>query len=289
MELRRPRPPESNTETAANQQSEALQSRPVGVSSLNALFSALLLLAVAGGGYWGWKSGFLEACIGAVSEAEQMDDVQREMARIDENMATCRALEANFEGASVDLWENAVPEDRAVKGQSAVMFTGLIPDGEEGHVLLQVTIESGQPLQVKKFSPACGMVEISETEFNELIALTPYLVVREHRAYLSTSGKKARDMEFPVPGKDGVLNPACEIFGSILTKIDLLKMKRPTHRYEVSLELKGLKKSIPVAVVRFGETVSRNDFLVAIQKELTDRESCEMLLSAGTAKVEIAK
>lgn len=326
MELRKPRPTGSNSETANNLQHQAAMRitarfeaetravrRAAFMRSLKTFVSVVLLLVVAGGGYWAWKSGLLDAYIGTASETERKGtanvierltggrqekadtdsdvkvDAQREVARIDENMAASRTLAASFEGASVDLWENAVPEDRPAKGKPALVFAGLVPDGKAGQVLLQVTIESGRPLQVKKLSPVHGLVEISKAEFDKLIASTPYLVAREQRAYLSTPAKKKRSLEFSIPGKNGSLDPSYEIFGSILPKIDALKMKRPAHRYEVSLELKNLKKSIPVAVVGLGETVSRNDFLVALQKELNDRETCEMLLSAGTAKVKIVK
>ena len=326
MELRKPRPTGSNSETANNLQHQAAMRitarfeaearavrRAAFMRSLKTFVSVVLLLVVAGGGYWAWKSGLLDAYIGTASETERKGtanvierltggrqekadtdsdvkvDAQREVVRIEENMAASRTLEASFEGASVDLWENAVPEDRPAKGKPPLVFAGLVPDGKAGQVLLQVTIESGRPLRVKKLSPVHGLVEISKAEFDNLVASSPYLVAREQRAYLSTPAKKKRSMEFSIPGKSGSLDPSYEIFGSILPKIDALKMKRPTHRYEVSLELKGLKKSIPVAVVGFGETVSHNDFLAALKKDQDDRETCEMLLSAGTAKVRIVK
>lgn len=327
MELRKPRPTGSNSETANNLQHQAAMRitarfeaearavrRAAFMRSLKTFFSVVFVLVVAGGGYWAWKSGLLDAYVDRVSETERKGDAndvvecqpvglqekmsadpgvkvdaQHEVARIDENMAASRTLEASFEGASVDLWENAVPEDRPAKGKPPLVFAGLVPDGKAGQVLLQVTIESGSPLQVKKLSPVHGLVEISKAEFDNLVASSPYLVAREQRAYLSTPAKKKRSMEFSIPGKNGSLDPSYEIFGSILPQLDALKMKRPTHRYEVSLELKGLKKSIPVAVVGFGETVSHNDFLAALKKDLNDRETCEMLLSAGTAKVRIVK
>lgn len=290
------------------------------IQRLKSFISFLLLVALAGFGFLAWKSGKLDPCLKTfgigrdaavaepdepVGEPEAQPAAPRpslvETARgvvpgaktekvdtseIETNIALCNAAEAKFAGASLDYWKNAVEADRPAKGKPPLVFVGAVPDGKGGRMLFELTLEKGRPMGVKRLSAAHGATPMAKAEFERQIAGKPYLVVRDGRAYYCSAvdGGKVRE-SYPVPPRGKTFNPSRDEYGPLLDQLVELKVKAPSTRYEIVLELDKFKKRLPVAEIGFGEDVARASFEKAVRTLADDAEVCETLLAGGKVLV----
>ena len=324
MELRRARPSGTTSKAGNDLQHEAalrVQARIDAefrrkrnaemVQRLKFFLALAFVTAVAGAGWWAWKNGkfdkYLEQAGISQSERIETDEVPSEstfppaeaapskrkepeevvVAKIEANVDAYNAAEAQFSGAAVDYWKNAIAEDRPSKGKTPLVFTGLVPDGADGHLLFELTLTSGKPLEVKRLTAGRGAVSLSKADFEKIVSKTPYLVVRGGRAYFCSNLK--RKDSFPVPKVGESFNPSQEEYGALVSRISALKLKRPVGRYEVTLNIERFKKVLPVGTVGFGEGIGRAAFEQAVRTLVDDAEVCETLLAAGKVSVKLVQ
>lgn len=284
-------------EIKAKRHAEAVQRVKTGLA-------VLFVTCVAGVGLWAWKSGKFDDVLpgGEVSEpaptaeatpfdrkavrgepvrAVPAPKTETVLPTVEENARAYADAEEQFAGATVDDWKNAVKEDRPAKGKSPLLFTGLVPDGKGGHVLLSLQIGGGKGLVAAQISPNRGLVELTRAEFDRLVEKKPYLVVREGRAYVSMPGADDGETSAAVPPKGGAFNPAKVDLGVLYDRLAVVKTKRPAFRYEVLLTLERFKKTVPVATVGFDEEVPRAAFARVARTLVDDADTCEIILDVG--------
>lgn len=320
MELRRARPTGTTSEAGNVLQHEVAmrvqaridaefrrKRRVEMIQKLKLLLALAFVAAVAGAGWWAWKNGKLDKYLeqAGISQAERIEAAEKPsestftpsastsstrkepeevvVAKIEANVDAYNAAEAQFSGATVDYWKNAVAEDRPSKGKPPLVFTGLVPEGADGHLLFELTLASGKPLEVKRISAGRGAVSLSKADFEKIVSKTPYLVVRGGRAYFC-SNVKGKD-SFPVPKVGESFNPSKEEYGALFSRMSTLKLKRPTGRYEVTLSIERFRKVLPIGIVGFGEGIGRTAFEQAVRTLVDDVEVCETLLAAGKVNV----
>lgn len=296
----------------------ARQRRLERVKSVKSAFSILLMLGALGGVVWAWRSGLLDSAhersVTQTPEASPVVDPVPEVKKTSapavrkptvqtvvpakKNTPSMKvepvadpkfraATLAKFANATVDYWKNAVAEDKPGKTR-AVSFTGLVPKAAGGFDLLEIEMGGGR-FAVKRID-AMGTTEaLDRAAFDKLIAKTPYLVMREGRAYFCSAGQVGQKTGFAVPPVGKVFNPSREEFGALADCLAELKVKPPAFRYRVSLVIKSLGKTVPVVTVGFGESVARTAFEQAVGALVADKEMIQTLLAAATVEVVSAK
>lgn len=290
-------------------------------------FSIVLMLGVLVLGFWAWKSGLLDSALEKKSEeqkqqlgdlyeaapakgsasagdsaaegvkgtgAQILDRVKKVVQDVASaggsgaaKPASAAAVAARFEGATVDYWKNAVAEDKPGKDRS-LLFTGLVPKEGGSFDLLEIEMGGGR-FAVKRVGAAGQAEEIDRAGFNKLIAKTPYLVVREGRAYYCSAGQGSKPDFYKVPAKGGALNPSRDEFGALAGCLAAVKTKTPAFKYKVTLVLEKLKKELEVATVGYGEEIPRAAFEKAARTLLDDAEMCETFLAAGKVRIQSVK
>lgn len=286
-------------------------------------FSIVLMLGVLALGFWAWKSGLLDSALekkseeqkqqlgdlyeaapakGAAPTAEEAkgtgaqildrvkkvaQDVASAVGKGAAEPVSAAAVAARFEGAAIDYWKNAVAEDKPGKDRS-LLFTGLVPKEGGSFDLLEIEMGGGR-FAVKRVGAAGQAEEIDKAGFNKLIAKTPYLVVREGRAYYCSAGRVSKPDFYKVPAKGGALNPSRDEFGALADCLAAVKTKTPTFRYKATLVLENLKKELEVATVGYGEEIPRAAFEKAAHTLLDDAEMCETFLAAGKVRIQSVK
>jgi len=296
---------------------EAAKRHVAGVQRLKTVLAFLFVAVVAGVGYWAWTCGRFDEWFGKTPSVASLSPTERAtgtaavtpagtppaaggakirtvaapkaqetIATVEENARAFAETEAEFAGATVDYWKNAVPEDRAKKGKAALLFTALVPDGKGGHRLLTIQMGGKKGFVAGELSASRGLIELSRTDFDGLIAGTPYLVLREKRAYFCSPGRGSLlKGVLPLPAKGAGFNPAKAEFGALYDRLAAVKTKKPTFRYEVRLDFPHLKKSFPVATVAFGEEVPHAAFERVAREQVDDADTVRILLSTGKVSV----
>ena len=300
---------------------EALKRRMAKGKALRSGFSMVAMVLVLGGGVWAWRSGLLDSSLDKQPEAPQAPVAEvvpqsaaakkaavqpaAEPAPVAGKAAVKKvpapavvpaqpvpvadsklhaATLAKFAGATVAYWKNAVAEDRPGKDRK-LAFTGFVPkDG--GYDLLE--IEMGDGFAVERVTKAGVREPLDRKAFDALTAQTPYLVVREGRAYYCSAGQKKAPESFPLP-EAGAFNPSREEFGLLMRHLDMLQTKKPGMRYDVSLVIENLRKEVPVATVGHGESVARLSFEQAVRKLVPDADLVKTFLAAAKVRVKPAK
>lgn len=291
---------------------ERLRRHAANVQRLKTFLAFVFFLAVAGGGYWAWSTGRLDTWLGREppassqlsapdqpsaenqkplrdgrpSKSSRSPEVAAPVRTLEENARAFAETEALFSGATVDYWKNALPADRAGKGKPALLFTALIPDVEVGYRLLSIQMGGKGGLVAGEISPSRGLIELSRKDFDKLVAKTPYLVLREKRAYFCSPGNGSLvEKPLPLPDKGAAFDPAKAEFGALYDCLAKVKVQSPKFRYEVLLNLENLKKRVPVATVAFGETVPHGSFEKAARGLVDDADTVKILLSTGSVVV----
>ena len=267
---------------------------------LRTFFFLFLLLGVGGGGFYAWRTGMLDSVLaafglgkGAATEeaggdAEtktsespaEMQKSKRSVRKIEERIDAFNEMEARFTGATLAYWKDALPEDKPVAKGPPLTYAALVPDMRGGCMFLEVRLSGDNSMKIRKVTRTRAK-EVSRAEFNKMIEATPYLVMREGRAYYCSAGKPAPQTGLPVPAKGKAFNPSRQEFGALYDQVAKAKLPRPTFRYDVFLNLTQFKRKLPVATIGFGEEVSRDRFEAAARAAVDDDEAVAAMLSFG--------
>ena len=275
--------------------------------------SVLLLLLLAGAGFYAWKSGMLDGWLGpGKTEPVDMEGAERPASAFsgtnakevptpavvvpkedkgvrDRNIDVYSEVVRQFRCAKVDYWKNVSDVDRPGKSASPLKFWCLTANKDTGSVILELSMSKGEKMKVRRLSASNGLVDSSETEFARLTAKEPYLVMREGRAYFAFKGKGRLPAEVPAPQKDKALNPGQVEFGDLYARFTDMKMNPPEFFYDVLFEVKGGSPVLKIATVRFGEDVPYRLFFskVAEHYGLSESEAMaiDAILKLGKARV----
>ena len=285
---------------------EALRRKLAKEKAIRSGLSVAAMLLALGGGFWAWRSGLLDSSLDkqpqpapqtaaapaapvttpAAPAVKPLPAAKTAPAAPVENLHA-QAL-ARFAGASFDYWKNAVAADKPGKDQART-FTGLVPAAAGGFTLLEIEMGGGRPLTVRRIGSDNAVAELPRSEFAKLIAKTPYLVVREGRAYFCSAGESSGAGFHKVPAKGAAFDPARAELGALADCLKTAKVQAPKAKYKVTLVIEKLKKELPVATVGYGETVPRTAFEKAARTLLDDAGMCETFLAAGKVRVAAAK
>ena len=133
------------------------------------------------------------------------------------------------------------------------------------------------------------MVDSSKEEFARLTEKTPYLVMRENRAYFAMKGRGRLPVSIPAPKMNDAIDPAQLELGGLYEVFRKLKMPYPPFTYEVQFKIKGDGPLLKIATVRFGEKLTRDDFTRKIESHFgfdsTDALAVDAILMTGQVKV----
>jgi hypothetical protein len=232
--------------------------RAARISSLKNWFAIFLLCVMGCGGFYVWKRGGLEQCLmDAKSVIATVSDKFGDQKSKDTSQCD-RYADAvkSFGSAKIDYWKNAPASDKPEKSAVPLDFLCLIPDDKGNPLILELHTAPGAKMTVKRISASLGTVDFPVEKFNSLIKKSPYLVVRDGRAYFADSRKPGLQKELPFPEK-GALNPAAIAFGALYDVMHKLKVGKPDFRYAIKFSGKGTDEVLDVATVGFGESVDR--------------------------------
>ena len=260
------------------------------------------VVVVLGGGYYAWRNGLLDDHLAQfgirrTTEAPIMPDatgsssaqpateakpeVEVAVQKVAENIDAFNDMLAGFAKATVSYWKDAASADKPEKNGPALEYTALVP-GEKGEcILLSLSLASDNSMKVKRITQTRGTVDMSRAEFNEMVENTPYLVMREGRAYYCSAGKPARQTGFAVPKKGAAFNPSRQEFGALYDLVSKAKLAKPAFRYDVFLDHAQFKKKLPVATVGVGEEVAHERFEAAVRAAVDDDAVVAVVLDAA--------
>ncbi len=270
------------------------------------------LLVIIAGFFYAWQGGLLDDLIGGessecpsavgegVKRVEMHEDLRggnmanakevAEEGRVDTNARkpdTYAEVKRLFRTAKVDYWKNAQDEDKPIKGEAPLAFWCIVVGENEEPVLLELSIQFGAKMKVRRLSASAGMVNATEEEFAKWTARNPYLVMREGRAYFAAK-KDRMPMVWPTPAQGESLNPSELEFGALYAIFQKMHMQAPPFVYDVFFEVKG-DSTLRIATVRFGEKVSREAFVKKIESQYgldsTDAMAVDAVLKVGRVKI----
>ncbi|MBO7687854.1 MAG: hypothetical protein J6V72_15800 [Kiritimatiellae bacterium] len=269
------------------------------------LLFLVLLGAAMGGGYYAWRKGFLgeplarfgifheqkvdTSALSAIDEpaAGHASPPVREVAsaaveKIAKNIDAYNEAVGKFAGVSIAYWKDALPGDRPKKGDPDMDYTALVPDAQGGFNVLKIRLSGDNSMKIRRITQI-HEVDVPRAEFNKMIEVTPFLVMRAGRAYYCSAGKPVRRTGFSVPKKGEDFNPSRLEFGPLYDLVPKSKIAKPPFKYDVFLDHKQFKKKLPVATVGFGEAVPHERFEGAARAAVDDDTVVAVLL--GNCKV----
>ena len=235
--------------------------RAARISSLKNWFAIFLLCVMGCGGFYVWKKGGLEQCL---------MDAKSVIATVSDKFGARQSKDApqcdwygdavkSFGSAKIDYWKNAPASDKPEKTAVPLDFLCLIPDDKGNPLILELHTAPGAKMTVKRISASLGTVDFPIEEFNRLVKKSPYLIMREGRAYFAESRGNAFQKKYSFPAS-GEVNPSRDMFGSLYNAMFELKVAKPAFKYGVKVLCKGEAEPVYVAVVGFGENVLRKKF-----------------------------
>ena len=263
----------------------------------------LLFLAVAlGGGYYAWRKGLLDEPLAHFGIFRQQDmalassvgdepgaedsapsvkgDAHVTVQEIAKTIDAYNEAVGKFAGVSIAYWKDALPTDKPKKNGSAMDYTALVPNLEGGFTILKILFPGDNSMKIRRITQT-REEDVSRTEFNKMVELTPFLVLREGRCYYCPARKPVRRTGFAVPKKGEGFNPSCLEFGPLYDQVPKSKIAKPTFKFYVFLDHEKIKKALPVATVGFGEEVPRERFEAAARAAVDDDTVVSILLAAG--------
>ena len=265
----------------------------------------LILLGAALGGYYAWRKGLLDETLtrfgifheqkvdNPVSSAVDESSAENALAPVSEEASAVvekitESIDAyneavdKFAGVSIAYWKDALPGDRPKKGDLDMDYTALVPDAQGGFNVLKIRLSGDNSMKIRRVTPT-REVDVPRAEFNKMVETTPFLVMKDGRAYYCSAGKPVRRTGFAVPKKGEDFNPSRLEFGPLYDLVPKSKIAKPAFKYDVFLDHKQFKKKLPVATVGFGETVPHERFAVAARAAVDDDTVVAVLL--GNCKV----
>ncbi len=287
--------------------------RTARIANFKNYLAILFLLGVAGGGFYAWKSGILEQWVSGCGPTEISPETEPVKSRQstppvspqaengkgtgnrpngDKMQAIdhyAKAVKA-FSTVSIDYWKNAPESDRPAKAGNPMDYYCLIPDKRGNPLVLILHTAPGAKMSVERVSANAGIADFPVDEFNRLSKMSPYLIAREDRAYFAASRSFSKPDKFPLPA-DGKVNPSKIFFGALYGVMADMKVAKPGFKYAVRFEGKGGTEPIDVAVVGFGESVSRKAFEEKISQKFgldisSDSMAIDAILRMGRVQIE---
>lgn len=265
------------------------------VGMLKNFFAILFFLGVCGAGFYAWRSGMLDAIRSApdsngvaslptheAGSAEQQPAVKAgtaEVKKIENSIDAINEVAGRFAGVSVSYWKDAPAADKPMANCPSMTYTALVPDADGGQAFLELTLSRDNSVKASRYTKTRGKVDISRAEFGKMIESTPYLVMREGRAYYCSAGKPGKSKGFPVPGKGETFNPSRHEFLALYDQLQKMKIGNPPFKYEVFLDHVHFAKPLSVAIVGFGEEVARDKFEAAARAAVDDDAAVAAMLT----------
>lgn len=271
----------------------------------------IFLAGVLGGGYYAWRKGFLgeplarfgifhqrevggsapaaaEGTTVEESTATGHEEANEAVEEIAKSIDAYNEAVAKFAGVSIAYWKDALPADKPKKNDPPMDYTALVPNSNGGVSVLKIKLSGDNSMKIQRVTQTRG-VAVPRVEFNKMIESTPFLVMREGRAYYCPSGKPVRRTGYVIPRKGKGFNPSRLEFGLLYDLVAKCKIAKPAFKYDVFLNHGRIKQKIHVATVGFGEEVSRERFEVAARTAVTDDKVFAALLDAGIVLFSPAK
>ena len=261
-----------------NEQRKKRRAATIGRMKSFAVF--MVFCGIAGGGFYMWKTGMLDDCIGMFLPAEEKtsgsgnETIEGGLERIREisaqqtkpkaaqkenrNEAIDRylAFGESLRAVRIDYWKDAPDRDRPGKSGVPIEFRCVVPDENGVPMFLELKTAPRQPMEITKISASTGAVKLKQQDFDRIVSDEPYLIVREDRAYLSIPKKRRQAALHPVPtGTDG-FNPSKVEFGALYGVIRELKIAPPDFRYDVCFVANSSGDIVDVGTVGYGESVT---------------------------------
>ena len=174
-----------------------------------------------------------------------------------------------------------IPEDKPTAKKPSLDYTALVPDTKGGCIFLKIRLASDNSMKIQKLMRTRQSIEVSRAEFTKMIEKTPFLVMRENRAYYCSAGKPAPKTGLPVPVKGKPFNPSRQEFGALYDQVCVAKLARPTFKYNVFLNHVQFKQKLLVATVGFGEEVTRECFEAAARAAVDYDDAVAAMLEFG--------
>ena len=271
----------------------------------------LILVGAALGGYYAWHKGFLGeplARFGIFHEqnvdipvssaanepaAENRGTSVSEGARvavkeITESVNAYNEAFDKFAGVSIAYWKDALPGDRPKKGDPDMDYSALVPDAQGGFNVLKIRLSGDNSMKIRRVTHT-REVDVPRAEFDKMVETTPFLVMKDGRAYYSPAKKSVRRTGFDAPKKGEGFNPSRLEFGPLYDLVPKSKIAKPAFRYDVFLDHWRIMNKIPVATVGFGEEVPRERFEAAVRAQVDDDTVIATLLDNGKVGFSPAK
>ena len=325
MELKKAKLSGTTTETGSGLQHEAAmrvearyqaeERRRRHLLLMERLKMLLLLLVLLGaalaGGYYAWRKGLLGEPLARFGIFRQQDvGTSVSSARgepIAENADTPVSEEASaaveviaesidayneevgkFAGVSIAHWKDALPCDQPKRGGPDMDYTALVPDAQGGFCVLKIRRSGDNSMKIRRVTHTREL-DVPRAEFDKMIETTPFLVMKDGRAYYSPAKKSVRRTGFDAPKKGEGFNPSRLEFGPLYDLVPKSKIAKPAFRYDVFLDHWRIKNKIPVATVGFGEEVPRERFEAAVRAQVDDDTVIATLLDNGKVGFSPAK
>ena len=265
------------------------------VGMLKNLFAILFFLGFCGGGFYAWRSGMLDAIrsapdsdgvaslptqeAGSAGQQPAVNAETAEVKKIEESIDASNEAASRFAGVLVSYWKDAPASDKSSGNCPTMTYTALVPNADGGQDFLELTLSRDNSVKASRYTKTRGKVEISRAEFGKMVESTPYLVMREGRAYYCSAGKPGKSKGFPVPGKGETFSPSRHEFLALYDQLQKVKIGNPPFKYEVFLDHVRFAKPLSVAIVGFGEEVARDKFEAAARAAVDDNAAVAAILS----------
>lgn len=260
----------------------------------------VLLGAVLGGGYCAWRRGLLGEPLARFGIFHQQladipvpssvvepavenavvpvsEDASATVVEIAESIDAYNEAVGKFAGVSISHWKDALPGDRPKRGDPDMDYTALVPDAQGGFIVLKIRLSGDNSMKIRSVTQT-RETDVTRAEFNKMIETTPFLVMKDGRAYCCPAGKPVQRAGFAVPKKGEEFNPSRQEFGPLYDLVPKARIAKPPFRYDVFLDHGRIKKKIPVATVGFGEKITHERFEAAARAAVDDAKVVAVLL-----------
>lgn len=187
-----------------------------------------------------------------------------------------------FRGTSLELFSAAPPTDLPANVIDETWYSCVVPGGLNGTVLYEVKALPGKDIHVTRLESNGDVMEIPLAEFNNLIAKSPFLMVKGSHCYYN--GQKKWMMRERVPDMSIRLDPSRVDLRDLYKFATQYCGKRHALSYEVFFRDIGGTETHVVSVP-FGGVFGRMDVIAGIQKASTskiDAKTVQARLNEGS-------
>jgi len=208
----------------------------------------------------------------ARQQAEQQRQQEIEAAR-----KRYETVAETFRAASLDTWQSLSQNERLENSKGEHLYTFLVASPSKDEMFIDVKTLDGNPVDVTILDRRGESKRMDLPEFEKMRS-EPRLMVLGGRAYLFASNSGAF---YPAPKEFETFNPSAKDCGILYDAVRRLLADTSRVKYQVMFKMQGNSESIPISLIGFGESVSRETFVEKIQKRLAQQRSRK---NAGRAK-----